>query len=448
MSVKHITRILIVDGSSVTRELLTRTLKEKIQQAEIITCDNGEHALQMADEQKFDLITTSLLLSDMDGLKLCSTLRETKNYHYTPVIVVSGDANDRLLREGFEAGVTDYFDKSSGYKAFGDFIASFIQRNSGWSGRVLFIEDSVTASKFIRKILERQGLEVIHTNSAETALQKLQLEYEKNEEVVSVDLVITDFHLIGDMTGGDLVHAIRARFHYTEQQLPVLVLTGSDEPQTQVSVFRAGANDFVIKPIVEEVLLARVRALLLIKHQHDALKRQTEAMRWIASTDSLTGVKSKRYLLDNGENYIAENSCQPVCAVLIDIDHFKKINDTLGHIRGDQVLAEMGDLLNQSFPDCLPVRFGGEEFCLLMTKIDKAEALKRVDDFRKDIEKLRPGDVDVTVSIGLVSSQDFANEKLTSFLALADNALYAAKENGRNRTFSNTTEGILPYHSE
>jgi two-component system, cell cycle response regulator len=448
MSVKHITRILIVDGSSVTRELLTRTLAEKIKQAEIVTCDNGEHALQMANEQKFDLITTSLMLSDMDGLKLCSTLRETKNYHYTPVIVVSGDANDRLLREGFEAGVTDYFDKSSGYKAFADFIASFIQRNAGWTGKVLFVEDSMTAAKFTIKILEKQGLEVIHTVSAEEALKKLQVEYDKNEEVVSFDLVITDFHLVGDMTGGDLVHAIRARFHYTEQQLPVLVLTGSDERQTQVGVFRAGANDFVMKPIVEEVLLARVRALLLIKHQHDALTRQTEAMRWIASTDSLTGVRSKRYLVDNGENYIAENVRQPVNGVLIDIDHFKKINDTLGHIRGDSVLAEMGDTINVTFPDCMSVRFGGEEFCLLIPNTDTGDALKRVDDFRKDIEKLKPGNVDVTISIGLVSTNEFADKNLSDFLALADKALYAAKENGRNRTYLNTSDGILPYVSE
>jgi two-component system cell cycle response regulator len=445
MLTKKISHILIVDSSSVTCELLTRMLMEKLPDVEVVACADGVTAQKLLEQKQFDLITTALLLPDIDGLKLCSAIRQQKSYQFTPVIVVSGDANARLLREGFEAGVTDYFDKSKGYKAFGNFIISFVQRNSGMSGRVLFVEDSATAAHFTKKVLLKNNLDVIHTVSAEEAMSILQTEYESKDPKNRIDMVITDFHLIGDMTGGDLVHAIRARFHYTEQELPVLVLTGSDERDTQIAVFRAGANDFVMKPIVEEVMLARVRALLLIKHQFEALKKQTQTMRWIAATDSLTGVRSKRYLLDNGEAYIKSKSRSPVWGVLIDIDHFKKINDTQGHIKGDHVLSEMGDKLNSSFEDSMVVRFGGEEFCVLMPNMSRDDALLHAEALRNDFEHLKPAGVDVTVSIGLASALEFPDEDLSGFLGLADKALYAAKENGRNCVYVHNTEGIERY---
>ncbi|MFO7603757.1 MAG: diguanylate cyclase [Gammaproteobacteria bacterium] len=445
---KHITRILIVDGSSVTRSLLARTLREEIHDVEVVGCENGKQALPLIESDKFDLITTSLMLPDMDGLEISRTVRNSKRHHYTPVIVVSGDADARLLREGFAAGVTDYFDKSQGYKAFGSFIKAFIQRNSGLSGHILFVEDSATAAAVTCKILEKHGLKVTHKTNAEDAYKLLLQNNREANSLDSIDLVITDFYLLGDMTGGDLLHAMRAKLHYTQQELPVLVLTSSEDQKTQIEVFHAGANDFVTKPIVEEVMMARVRALMLIKHQYDALKQQTETMRWIAATDSLTGVRSKRYLVDNGEDYLRDSEHQPVWAMLIDIDHFKRINDTLGHITGDHVLAEMGDKLNSSFADAMVVRFGGEEFCILLSNCNAETALQRAETLRHEMQHLRPANVDVTISIGVVGSLDYPKATLTRFLALADKALYAAKDNGRNRVYINTSEGPTesPWH--
>ena len=280
-----LTRILIVDTSALTREILSRILREELENTQVESASSGEEALQMLDEQRYDLVTTALLLSDMDGLALSSAIRDSHANHFTPVIVVSGDADSRLLREGFEAGVTDYFDKSNGYKAFGAFIKSFIQRNSGLNGHILFIEDSRTSAAVTCNILDKHGLTYTHTNSAEKAYQMLAHQRQTPHDVEPYDMVISDFYTIGEMTGGDLLYAIRAKFHYSQQELPVLVLTSNDDTETQVEIFHAGANDFVAKPIVEEILLARVRALLLIKHQYDALKQQTENMRWVAVTD-------------------------------------------------------------------------------------------------------------------------------------------------------------------
>lgn len=432
---EKITRILVVDGSTVSRQILSRILRDEMTNIEVDSCKSGEDAVNKMKDTIYDLITTALLLPDMDGLELCRKIRNssTSSHQYTPVIVVSGDADERLLQEGFKAGVTDYFDKSNGYKAFGDFIKHFLQRNASLLGHVLFIEDSKTAAAVICKILEKHGLKVTHTDSAEMAMDMLEVQHDNEDIPDPFDLVITDFYLKGELTGGDLLYAIRARFHYSQQELPVLVITGNDDQKTQVEVFHAGGNDFVSKPILEEVIMARIRLLLLIRHQFETLKKQTEDMRWIAATDSLTGVRSKRYLVDNGEDYIQNTANQPVWAMLIDIDFFKKINDNLGHITGDHVLAELGTKLNQAFPSDMVVRFGGEEFSVLMKNMSHEEAMEKAEMLRKQVAVLKPANVDLTISVGLASMQDHPESNLTHILALADKALYHSKETGRNR---------------
>jgi len=432
-----ITRIMVVDGSSVSRAILARILRDELNGVEVTTCNSGSEALKLLETETFGLITTALLLSDMDGLALSREIRKTKNHHYTPVIVVSGDADNRLLKEGFEAGVTDYFDKSNGYKAFGDYIKSFILRNTGLVGHVLYVEDSDTAAAVSKKILEKHGLKVTLVDNAEQALVLL----DNQDEKTHYDIVITDFYLEGKLTGGDLLHAIRARLHQSQQEMPVLVFISTDDEQKQVEVFHAGGNDVVGKPIIEEVLIARVRSLLLIKHQYDALKQQTEAMRWIAATDSLTGVRSKRYLVDNGESYIRNSEHQPVWGMLLDIDHFKQINDNLGHITGDHVLAEIGEALNKQFPDGMVVRFGGEEFCVLVKNQQADQMLERAEELRHHFQELKPAGVDVTVSIGLASTEDHPGNNLSEFLNKADKALYMSKKRGRNRVSVFTAEG-------
>lgn len=435
-------RILLVDGSAVTRALLTKTLLDELPHVEVTACETSKEALHKLSQTHFDLLTTALVLPDMDGLALCSQIRKSDEYSYLPVIIVSGDADTRLLREGFAAGVTDYFDKSKGYKAFGSFVKAFIQRHSGMVGQVLFVEDSATAAAVTCKILEQHGLKVLHVNTAEEAMSYLAGSGDENTRI-HIDMVITDFFLEGEMTGGDLLYAMRATLHLSQQELPVLVLTSKDDKKSQVEVFHAGANDFVPKPIIEEILIARVRALLLIKHQYDALKRQAETMRWIAATDSLTGVRSKRYLIDHGEAYIHDVGNQPVWAMLLDIDNFKLLNDSKGHITGDHVLADVGDQLNISFADAMVVRFGGEEFSILLPNSRPEQAMQRAEQLRQDIANLRPAGIEITISIGIVSSQDFPEMHLSQFLSCADKALYAAKDGGRNRVCIYTDEGII-----
>ena len=148
------TCILVVDGSSVSREIISRILRDELENVDVLSCRSGEEAIEIMKERRVDLVTTALLLADMDGLSLSRSIRDTFQQPFIPVVVVSGDADARLLREGFEAGVTDYFDKSNGYKAFGGFIKGFLQRHAGLMGNILFVEDSKTAAAVITKILK------------------------------------------------------------------------------------------------------------------------------------------------------------------------------------------------------------------------------------------------------------------------------------------------------
>lgn len=429
-------RIMVVDGSAVSREIVTRILRDVIDGAEITACASGIEALEYLGEERYDLVTTALMLSDMDGLDLCRRLRASREHHFTPVIVISGDADDRLLKEGFAAGVTDYFDKSQGYPAFGKFIKAFCQRNTGLVGRVLYVEDSITAATLTKRIMERHGLKITHVTSAEEALAILERTRGQAEEELAeedkFDIVVTDFHLQEEMTGGDLLHAIRTRYHYSRQELPVLMITGSEDSRTQVEAFHAGANDFVNKPLIEEVLMARIHSLLLIKQQYDALQRQARNMETVATTDTLTGVRNRHYMLENGESLRADPKSQPFWAMIVDIDHFKHINDNLGHLVGDHVLAAMGELLNRHFPDAMVVRFGGEEFAVLLPRVMRKDALRRAEMLRHAAETLHPEDVPFTISIGLAGDEDHPDANLNALLRLADKSLYASKGMGRN----------------
>jgi len=305
------------------------------------------------------------------------------------------------------------------------------------------VEDSITAATLTRRMMEHHGLKVTHVTTAEEALDILQRNPGDNGQAGGngYDIVVTDFHLRGEMSGGDLLHAIRTRFHYSRQELPVLMITGSEDTRTQVEAFHSGANDFINKPLVEEVLMARIHSLLLVKQQYDALETQTRKMEELATTDSLTGVRNRHYMLDQGETMRVAKGNQPFWVMIVDIDHFKKINDNLGHLIGDRVLAAMGTMLKLLVPDGMVVRFGGEEFAVLLPHQKRKAAMERAEIVRLGAEKLHPDKVSFTVSVGLAGSKDHPDADLNALIGLADQALYASKAAGRNRSFITPVDG-------
>ena len=249
-------RVLVVDGSKVVRQLISRVLQKELPQAEVVDCGTGAEAHKLLDSGVFDFITISLRLPDMDGLELARYVRESAPQIYVPVVVVSGDVDDRLHRRALGEHVTDYFDKSLGFQALAEFIRGYVRPESSAEGDVLYVEDSRVVALATRRMLEKYGLTVRHVISAEDALA--WLETAKAQGQVGADLVLTDVSLKGELTGGDLLERIRRDYGYSKGRLPVLVMTGDENPANQAALLRAGANDLVEKPIEEKLLVTKL----------------------------------------------------------------------------------------------------------------------------------------------------------------------------------------------
>ncbi len=249
-------RVLVVDGSKVVRQLITRVLQAELPAAEVIGCGTGAEAQQLVEAGAFDFITIALRLPDMDGLELARYVRESAPQIYVPIVAVSGDVDDRLHRRTLGDHVTDYFDKSLGFQALAEFIRGYVNPESATQGDVLYVEDSRVVALATRRILEKHGLTVRHVISAEDALAWLDTARAQGE--VGADIVLTDVSLKGELTGGDLLERVRREYGYSKGRLPVLVITGDENPVNQAALLRAGANDLVEKPIEEKLLMTKL----------------------------------------------------------------------------------------------------------------------------------------------------------------------------------------------
>ena len=257
---RHITRdaprVLIVDGSRVVRKLLEQVLKRDLEGVTVLSCGSGEEAKQALGEGVVDFVSTALRLPDMDGLELARHVREHAPQAYIPIVVVSGDVEQRLQARTLGDDVTDYFDKSLGFDALSDFIRGYVQPEPIAGGTVLYVEDSRVVALATTRMLKKHDLEVLHVVSVEDALALL--ETAKAQDRIGADVVLTDVSLKGELTGGDLLDAIRNFFHYGKGELPVLVMTGDENPVNQAKLLRQGANDLVQKPIEERLLVTKL----------------------------------------------------------------------------------------------------------------------------------------------------------------------------------------------
>ncbi|HZX70130.1 MAG TPA: response regulator [Rhodanobacter sp.] len=249
-------RVLVVDGSRVVRKLIGRVLKDELPGVEVVGCGSGEEAQQVLNDGVFDFITIALRLPDMDGLELARFVRESAPQTYVPIVVVSGDVEDRLHRRSLGEHVTDYFDKSLGFQALAEFIRGYVSPQASAEGTVLYVEDSRVVALATRRMLEKIGLTVRHVVSVEDAIALL--ETDRVLGWVGADAVLTDVSLKGELTGGDLLKHIRNDFGYDKGRLPVLVMTGDENPANQAALIRAGANDLVEKPVEEKLLITKL----------------------------------------------------------------------------------------------------------------------------------------------------------------------------------------------
>jgi CheY-like chemotaxis protein len=250
-------RVMVVDGSKMVRKMIADVLVRELPGVEVIGCASVAEARKALEAGAVHLVTTSLALKDGDGLEIARAVRESAGQAYVPVIVVSGDAQQHLVERRFTEYVTDYFDKSLGHEALAAFIRGYVQPAPVAGATVLYVEDSRVVAETTKRMLERHDLKVIHVLKAEDAFALLTAE-SLGLSTHRFDIVLTDVTLKGELSGRDVVQRVRVDFAYGKRRLPILVMTGDDNRENQSNLLQAGANDLVLKPIEERLLITKV----------------------------------------------------------------------------------------------------------------------------------------------------------------------------------------------
>lgn len=251
-------RVMVVDGSKLVRKLVSDTLLKELPGAQVIGCANIAEARKALEDGAVDLVTTALVLPDGDGLALARSVREAAGQSYVPVIVISGNAQEALETRAFTEDITDYFDKSLGQIALAAFIRGYVQPAPIEGARVLYVEDSRVVAVATKRMLERHGMQVLHVISAEEALEHLHKFFGRKDGDTGADVVLSDVYLKGALSGRELLNQIRDVFRYGKRRLPMVMMTGDDNRDNQAALLRDGANDLVLKPIEERLLVTKV----------------------------------------------------------------------------------------------------------------------------------------------------------------------------------------------
>ncbi len=415
--------VLIVEPSRTVTSILTSLFGKYGLDTRV--AKNGQHGMEMLEEMQSDLLCFAYELGDMDGVDFFTAAKSRKLVHHQPGLMFSATQRKTVINRALMAGVTECFSKRN-LDQLEHFIEQFAMSNrSRISGRVLLVEDSPSAVLFYRQILERMGLQIVPSRSAEEAIEIIKSE--------NFDLVLTDYVLAGSMSGYAVIRAIREQ-EGKRSLTPILVISSFDDMARKVEILRNGANDFVGKPVVAEELEVRVFNLIKSHKLLNRLEQQHTVMKDIATRDTLTGLYNRYHLNEISPGLIADalESGEKLSLIVLDADRFKKINDTFGHKTGDQVLQQIARRLQKICrADDLVARVGGEEFIVILPGMQISEAEVRAELIRKQLEDLKPCGIRVTASIGVAELA--STENYDELFQRADRAMYDAKTNGRNK---------------
>jgi diguanylate cyclase (GGDEF)-like protein len=312
--------------------------------------------------------------------------------------------------------------------------------------RILVVDDSPAQLDRLAQVLSREGYDVRRAQDGREAIRAV---HGDPPDLVLLDLVLPD------MDGLEVLRIVKARKE--EQFIPVIILSARSDIDSKVRGLRIGADDFLAKPFADQEIVARAGAMLRIKGLQDDLRRARrqleEKQRLLEEkqkqleeqsiTDALTGLRNRRFFDERlaEEFRRAQRYADPVSLMMIDLDHFKKVNDLHGHPAGDLVLREAAALIRGSIRELdICARYGGEEFAVILPKTHMSGALTVAERVWRELGQkvYRTGsdghhvDVKVTASLGIAfyPSKDITGPDL--LLKYADAALYNAKRSGRN----------------
>lgn len=409
-------KILLVEDSSVVLKVLKHLVGQN-SNFEPVLANSYKAAIEQIDIHGNDLFVAvvDLHLPDAENGEIVDAMLERE----IPCVVLTGTYDDNLRLSLLNKGVVDYVTKDSRYSY--QHVMKVVERlRKNVAIKVLVAEDSTTSRNFIKTLLQQYRFQVIEAKDGQEALTIL-------ESDDSISMLITD-HNMPIINGYDLVRMLRRNVRF--QDLVIIGLSSEGDSSLTAKFIKSGANDFLKKPFYHEEFHCRVI------HNLEA-QEMLDTIRDLANLDALTGLYNRRYLMAEGESFYqgAVAAHRPIHVVMIDIDHFKQINDNYGHLIGDKLLEAFSELLTEFFQDSLVARFGGEEFCVLNDVCTVEEVSQRLKLLNECLEtrSFTSEEVRVTYSGGVVSE---VYENLEGAVKVADMRLYLAKNNGRNQVCS------------
>lgn len=296
---------------------------------------------------------------------------------------------------------------------------------------VLVIDDSPGARHQILDGLKAASLFQVY-HEAESVIDGFKIALGE-----PLDVILCDLDMPG-MDGFKFLSMIKTRKEL--QDIPVILVTGVNDQESKIRGLERGASDYLTKPYDPAELIARVKVQLKIKTLQDSLKKSNQALMELSNTDPLTHLSNRRFLMKTLEKELqrCERSQKPMALIMVDVDHFKPVNDTYGHQQGDVVLQTLADQMKAHLRDYdLAARFGGEEFALVLPETALAEAVQVAERLRAAISELKipagHDEIRLTISLGVATYPHPKVRTVDNLILEADRALYNAKEKGRNR---------------
>lgn len=412
--------ILVAEDSLTLANVIKHKIEEEIKGSKAIIAKSFEDAIYHIEESgvKFSIALSGVNMpDDPDGDVVRYLVKKN-----LPVIVMTRTLNREDRERFLSESILDYVltekieDMEYSLK-----LIKKIKNNSNID--ILVVDDSRTSRFMIEALLKNRNFKVLEAKDGVQALNII------NSNSHNIKLVITDYNM-PRMDGFDLVSNIRLR--YNREQMGVVGISGSDDDKLIIKFLKNGANDFLVKPFTEQEFYCRVEQSI------DNILN-IEAISDMANRDFLTQMYNRRYFFQKGEALFkrAKNLDKKLCVAMLDIDHFKKVNDTFGHDIGDIVIKKLAQTILEKFDKkgIIPARFGGEEFAILFATDDIKKPFLALENLRRVVNQIsvkagKERELKFSISIGL---SDKMGESFDEFLKNADELLYQAKEDGRNR---------------
>jgi two-component system, cell cycle response regulator len=447
-------RVLVVDDILANVRLLEAKLTAEY--FEVHTAQNGIEALELVQRVKPDIVLLDVMMPGMDGIEVCKRIKANPQTQHIPVIMITAmDQPDDRVR-GLEAGADDFLTKPVSdvalfcrvkslvrLKMLTDELRSRLQTSESMGlvkaieqdvlserpGKVLLIDNRNNLINRIRGTIGQRH-EIKTLDDPQLAL------FEATENGYELIIISLDFE---SFDGLRLCSQLRSLER--TRQVPILIIVDPDDNERLLRALDMGVNDYLLRPVDKQELLARVNTQVRRWRYTEQLRSNVTQSIEMAATDALTGLYNRRFMERQLSAFTANAASRgkSLSVLVIDVDYFKSINDTHGHDVGDRVLQELASRIKEGLRHLdLACRTGGEEFVAILPDSDKAMAMRVGERLRKMIS-MRPfnagakaGPLPITVSIG-VAAFDGGEDRMEALLKRADEALYKAKREGRNR---------------